>query len=78
MAHVHPVPAIDASVRPEGTVSVTVTVPLVGPAAALLLTVNVYVAPVCPCVKLPVWALLIDNTGSATVNAFKQTLYVEL
>jgi hypothetical protein len=34
----HPVPAIDTSVRPEGTVSVTVTVPVLGPAPAALLT----------------------------------------
>jgi hypothetical protein len=39
--HVHPVPAIDISVSPEGTVSLTVTVPLLGPAPAALLTVTV-------------------------------------
>ena len=39
--HVQPVPAIDTSVRPVGTASVTVTVPLVGPAPAPLLTVTV-------------------------------------
>jgi hypothetical protein len=48
-----PVPLIDATVKPVGAVSVTVTVPLVG-AAPTLLTVTVYVAPVCPCVKFPV------------------------
>ncbi len=36
----HPAPDIEASVRPEGTFSVTVTVPLVGPPR--LLTVTVY------------------------------------
>jgi hypothetical protein len=46
--HVHPVPAIDTSVIPVGTVSVTVTVPLVGPAEAALEIVTVYVAFVCP------------------------------
>ena len=51
--HVHPVPAIDTSVIPDGTVSVTVTVPLVGPAPVAFDTVTVYVAPFCPCVKLP-------------------------
>ena len=35
LAHVHPVPDIETSVRPEGTVSVTITVPLVGPAPLL-------------------------------------------
>ena len=52
--HAHPVPSIAASVRPDGTVSVTVTVPLVGPAPAWFDTVTVYVAPNCPAVKLPV------------------------
>jgi hypothetical protein len=66
-AHVHPVPAIDTNDKPEGAVSVTVTVPLVGPAVALLLTANVYVAPVCPCVKFPVWLLAILSTGRATI-----------
>ena len=49
----HPVPDIDTKVSPVGTVSVTVTIPLVGPVAALLLTVMAYVAPVCPCTKKP-------------------------
>jgi len=62
LAQVQPVPAIETSVSPDGTVSVTVTVPLVGPAPASLLTVTKYVAPVCPCVKLPVCALVTPNT----------------
>ena len=37
-------PDIETSVRPAGNVSVTVTVPLVGPAAAPLLTATVYTA----------------------------------
>ena len=37
----HPVPDIDTSVNPDGTVSVIVTVPLVVPAPAPLLTVTV-------------------------------------
>src|SRR5262249_36050353 len=45
--HVQPVPDMDASVSPEGTVSVTVTVPLVD-AVPLLVTVPVKVAPFCP------------------------------
>jgi hypothetical protein len=52
--HVHPVPAIDTSVRPAGTVSVTVTTPLVGPVPVAFDTVTLYVAPGCPCVKFPV------------------------
>src|ERR1035438_3732188 len=51
--HVHPVPLIDTSVRSEGTDSVTVTVPLVGPAPAAFDTVTLYIAPFCPWVKLP-------------------------
>ena len=51
--HVHPVPAIETSVKADGTVSVTVTALVVGPAVAPFLTVTAYAAPVCPCVKLP-------------------------
>ena len=61
--HVHPVPAIETSVKPAGTVSVTVTVPLVGAAATLLLTVTVYVAPFCPCVKFEAWVFVIPSDG---------------
>ena len=45
---VQPVPPIDTSVSPDGTVSVTIIVPFVGPPVAPLLTVSVYVAAVCP------------------------------
>jgi hypothetical protein len=41
VVHVHPVPAIDTSVNPDGSVSVTVTVPLVGPALGPFDTVSV-------------------------------------
>jgi hypothetical protein len=41
------------AVKPVGSVSVTVTVPLVA-AVPVFLAVSVYVAPVCPCVKFPV------------------------
>src|SRR6266496_5647080 len=54
VVHVQPVPAIDTSVNPEGTASVTVTVPLVGPAPFPFDTVTWYVAFCWPCVKLPV------------------------
>src|SRR5207302_11439419 len=47
---------MDVGIKPAGTASVTATVvPLVGPVPPLW-TVSVYVAPVCPCVKLPLWA----------------------
>jgi hypothetical protein len=66
--HVAP-PFIDTSVIPVGAVSVTVTVPLVGPAPAAFLTVTVYVAPFCPWVKLPtcVLAMLRLGLGHSTV-----------
>src|SRR4051794_29254669 len=44
--HVQPVPVIDTSVIPVGTVSVTTTVPLVGALPGAFDTVTVYVAPV--------------------------------
>src|SRR5437899_11684318 len=50
------------AVRLLGNVSVTVTVPLVGPVPELL-AVMVYVAAVCPCVKFPVWVLLMVRSG---------------
>lgn len=56
---VHPVPVMDASVKPLGKVgrlSVTVTCPLVANAPDWLDTVSVYAAPLCPCVKLPLCA----------------------
>src|SRR5258706_5910454 len=52
--HVQPVPPIAVAVRPEGSVSLTVTVPLVGP-PPLLRTLSPYVAPNCPCVNVPAW-----------------------
>ena len=63
VAQVHPVPAIDTNVSPEGTVSVTVTVPLVGPAPAAFDTVTVYVAFCCPCVKFPECVLVMLSAG---------------
>jgi hypothetical protein len=44
--HVQPEPAIALRVRAAGRISVTVTIPFVGPAEGPLLTVKVYVAPV--------------------------------
>jgi hypothetical protein len=61
--HVQPVPAIDTSVNPAGIVSVTVTVPVVSPAVAPFDTVTVYVAPCCPCVKLPVCDFAMVRSG---------------
>jgi hypothetical protein len=48
----HPVPEIAVAVKPLGSVSVAVTVPLVGPGPAFE-TASVYASPVSPCVKFP-------------------------
>jgi hypothetical protein len=64
--HAQPVPVIETSVKPDGIVSVTVTVPVVDPAPAWFETVTVYV-PLCPCVKLPVCVELMPSTGSRMV-----------
>jgi hypothetical protein len=61
-AHVQPVPAIETRVKPDGTVSVTVTVPVVA-AVPVFDTVTVYVAFCCPWLKLPVCVLVIVRTG---------------
>jgi hypothetical protein len=65
VAQVHPVPAIDTRLKPDGMVSVTVTGPLVGPGVAPFDTVTVYVAPACPWVKFPVCVLMMLSTGGA-------------
>src|SRR5215472_7539169 len=54
-------------VKPDGAVSVTVTiVPFVGPVLAVLEfeTVTVYVAPTWPCAKLPTCVLAILSEGA--------------
>ena len=60
---VHPVPVIAVAVKPVGNVSVTVTVPLVT-ALPLFVAVIVYVAPFCPCVKLPLCDLVMVRSGT--------------
>jgi hypothetical protein len=53
-AQLHPVPAMETNVKPDGMASVTVTLPAVGPVlAAGLVRVTVYLAFVWPLVKLP-------------------------
>jgi hypothetical protein len=54
LLQVQPVPVIEASVNPPGSVSLTITVAVVAP-VPLFITVTVY-APVCPCVKFPLCA----------------------
>jgi hypothetical protein len=58
---------MDTSVSPGGRVSVTVTVPLVGPLFTVFETVTVYTAFCCPGVKLPECVLRI--TRDAGVGA---------
>jgi len=62
MVQVQPVPERPVSVRPVGSVSIAVTVPLVG-LVPVLLTVTVKVAPVCPCVKFPEWVFVTFKAG---------------
>src|SRR6187551_2865777 len=57
MLQTHPPPAAAVGVSPAGSVSLTVTTPLVGP-PPMLVTVSVYVAPTCPWRKLPVCVLV--------------------
>ena len=55
-----------AMLNPGGALSVTVTVPEVGPAPAMSFTVSTYVAPIWPCVKLPAcvfWMLRLAAVG---------------
>jgi hypothetical protein len=60
----HPEPVmLEPAVKPEGSVSVTVAVPLVA-AFPELVTVIVYV-PVPPAGKLPVWVLVMVHAGAA-------------
>jgi hypothetical protein len=66
--HVQPVPANETRVIDVGSVAVTVTVPLVGPAPAALLTATVYATPFCPCLKLPVWVSTTPSKGDGTVK----------
>jgi hypothetical protein len=64
LTHSQPLPAIDTSVKPEGTVSVTVTVPIVGPESAASDTVTVYVAPCWPNAKSPTCVFVTLRTGA--------------
>ena len=64
-----PVPLSPVAVNPLGSVSTTVTSPLVGP-VPLLRTVTVYGAPVCPCVHVPacVFVTVESATGAAVIT----------
>jgi hypothetical protein len=57
-------------------VSVTVTVPLVVSAPTAFDTSTVYVAPCCPCVKLPLCVLVMLSTGGFTMTVGSLALAV--
>ena len=59
-----PDPLIAVAVSPVGSVSVTLTVPVVA-TPPLLVTLMVYVAPVCPCVKFPMCVFVIVKSAGA-------------
>src|SRR5947207_12107674 len=56
---------MEINVIPVGTVSITVTVPLVAPAPAAFDTTTVYVALAWPRLKLPMCDFAILNCGNA-------------
>jgi len=66
--HAQPAPDAALTERPLGIASVIVTVPTVA-AGPRLLTTIVYVAPVCPGRKSPVWALLTVRFGPGPIAA---------
>ena len=67
--HVHPVPDIAVMVRPAGAVSVTDTdvAANLSPAPRLL-TMTEYVAPTCPCEKLPLCVLVTVKSGGTRIT----------
>ena len=71
------VPEIAVAVSPVGRVSVIVTVPVVE-AVPLFLTVIVYVAPVCPWLKLPVCVLVTVRSGAVGTTTVVGSLAVLL
>ena len=74
VSHVHPVPLSPVAVKPVGSVSFMVIDPTVGP-APLFVTVIVYVLPVSPWVKLPVWLLETVRSGERQVLKRMETLF---
>ena len=62
----HPVPLIPVAVSPLGSESATVTVPTEGDPPALVTTM-LYVAPVCPCMKFPMWVFEIVRSGPGAI-----------
>jgi hypothetical protein len=73
--HDQPVPEIARALRPGGRVSVTVTVPDVGPVPPFV-TVRVYVAPLCPCVNDPACAFAIVRSATPGTRIVVESLEV--
>src|SRR2546423_1239390 len=66
-AQLQPVPLKSVTVRPVGGFSVTVTVePSVAPSPAFV-TDKVYVSPLSPWRKVPLWLLVISRAGFCTI-----------
>ena len=59
----------------EGSISVTVTVPLEG-AFPTFVTIMVYVSPMSPWMKLPGWVFKMARSGAVVVNC-ASTPFVE-
>jgi hypothetical protein len=66
VVQLHPIPAIPVAVSPLGSESATVTVPTEGDPPTLL-TEMLYVAPVWPCMKFPMWVFAIVRSGPAAI-----------
>jgi hypothetical protein len=69
---------MDINVIPVGTVSITVTVPLVAPAPAAFDTITEYVALACPRFGLPTCDFAILNCGNAAAVITVRLLAVAL
>ena len=70
--HVQPVPDAAVAIRPAGRLSVTVTVPKLGPTVAAFETTMLYV-PDWPAVKAPVCDLVIERLGDGNITDAVET-----
>src|SRR5204862_3236929 len=74
--HVQPGPLIEVAVRLAGSVSTTVTTPLVGPVPTLD-AVIVYDAPICPRKRFPTWVFVtVRSAWSMVVGSLAEWLPV--
>ena len=70
-----PVPLMAVTLRPAGALSVTVTVPLVDPADAMLPTAIMYV-PLAPAVKVTLCVFEMVSTGGFGAVTLMETVAV--